>query len=201
MSARASAETARLSYFAALAEPQEAPPDPALDLLKLEYFCRHQYQVQCNYYRRRGRQHEQAANRNLSIGSEAVLLSAGAAGVSGFLGASAGGMAAALGAVGVLGAALSSYASAREAAAQNERNAERYARTQAALENLGGERLDRVRAAVAKGNAPALAEFVAAVNEQISLEHRQWLEGSEATKAAVAKLEDTLRDKPVEKPK
>jgi hypothetical protein len=193
MTARARAETARLSYFTALAELGEAAPDPAFDLLKLEYFRRYQYDVQANFYRNRGRQHDKAAQKNLRLGSTAVLFSAAAAGTSGVVGLTTGGAATALGALGVLGAALASYAAARENTSQDQRNAERYGRTQEALENIGGERLDRVRSAVAQGNAQALAEFVAAVNEQISLEHRQWLEGSEATKAAVAKLEETLK--------
>jgi hypothetical protein len=193
MTARANAETARLSYFTAVAEPGDAPPDAALDLLKLEYFCRYQYDVQTSYYRNRGRKHDQAARRNLSIGSAAVLLSAGAAGISGVVGATTNGTATAFGALGVIGAALASYAAARETVSQDQRNAERYDRTHTALESIGGERLDRVRTAVAQGNAQALIEFVAAVNEQISLEHRQWVESSEATKAAVAKLEDSLQ--------
>ena len=195
MTARAAAETARLSYFTALADPGDGGPDPALDLLKLEYFCRYQYDVQTNFYRDRGRKHDLAARRNLSLGSAAVFLSAGAAGVAGVagVGGAGDGMATAFGAVGVAGAALASYAAARETVSQDERNAERYDRTQTALESVGGERLDRVRTAVAQGNAQALTEFVAAVNEQISLEHRQWVESSEATKAAVAKLEETLQ--------
>jgi hypothetical protein len=191
MTARANAETARLSYFTALAEPAES--DPVLDLLKLEYFRRYQYDVQTSFYGNRGRQHARAAQQNLRLGSSAVLVSAAAAAMSGIAGFSTAGIATALGAVGVLGAALSSYAAARETVSQDQRNAERYGRTQEALENIGGERLDRVRSAVAQGNVQALAEFVAAVNEQISLEHRQWLEGSEATKAAVAKLEEALK--------
>jgi hypothetical protein len=39
--------------------------------------------------------------------------------------------------------------------------------------------------------AQALAEFVAAVNEQIALEHRQWLESSASSNAAIRKLEET----------
>jgi hypothetical protein len=49
-----------------------------------------------------------------------------------------------------------------------------------------------VRNAVAAGNRQALTEFASAVNEQISLEHRQWLEATEATRTAVAKLDEAL---------
>jgi hypothetical protein len=43
-----------------------------------------------------------------------------------------------------------------------------------------------------RDNHQALAEFVAAVNDQISLEHRQWLEATEATREAMAKLDEAL---------
>jgi hypothetical protein len=53
-------------------------------------------------------------------------------------------------------------------------------------------RPDEVQNAVSKGNHQALAEFVAAVNDQISLEHGQWLEATEATREAMAKLDEAL---------
>jgi hypothetical protein len=49
-----------------------------------------------------------------------------------------------------------------------------------------------VAGTVSKGNHQALAEFVAAVNDQISLEHGQWLEATEATREAMAKLDEAL---------
>jgi hypothetical protein len=196
MGRRATAETMRLSYFTALAAAGNAP-DPATDSLKLEYFRRFQYDVQRIYYRVRGRQHREAADFTLRLGGIAVFCSAIAAGVGG-LGGATGGISAALGALGVFGAALAAYAGAREAMTQDRRNAERYGRTWDALNGLGGK-LDEVRDAVAAGNAAALGEFVAAVNDQISLEHRQWLEGTEATRGALAKLDEALK-KPVAQP-
>ena len=207
MAGRAEAETARLSYFTALIEPDPGAPDPALDLLKLEYFRRYQLDVQRIYYDTRGREHEESADRTLRLGSYAVAFSTGTAAVSsGALGTMAlgstvgapqvgGGIASALGALVIVGSALSAYAGAREAMAQDRRNAERYARTYAALSSLS-QRLDEVRGAVAQGNSKVLAEFVAAVNEQISLEHRQWLRESESTKAAEARLTEALKPKP-----
>ena len=91
----------------------------------------------------------------------------------------------------MFGAALSSYANSREAVSQDRRNAERYARTLTALGGLEA-RVDEVRNVVAAGNKQVLTEFASAVNEQISLEHRQWLEATEATRAAVAKLDEAL---------
>jgi hypothetical protein len=194
MKSRAAAETARLSYFAALAEPPaQGAPDPGFDLLRLEYFRRYQLEVQKNYYRLRGADHQRAADKTLRLGSYAISLSTLSATMSASLAVTGGtAAAAALAAVAVVGAALSAYAGASEAMSQNRRNAERYDRSFTALNGLGA-RLDEVRSAVAGGNTKALTEFVAAVNDQISLEHRQWLEASEATKAAAARLEDALR--------
>ncbi len=62
----------------------------------------------------------------------------------------------------------------REAVGQDRRNAERYGRTYELLRELD-RRLDLVREAVLSfGNAPLL-DYVLAINEQLSLEHRQWL--------------------------
>jgi hypothetical protein len=190
MQRRAEAETQRLSYFNVVAGPDSAnPPDTDLALLRLEYFRRYQLGVQKNFYEFRGKAHRAAADKTLYLGGYAVLLSALASALTAGLGAN--GIATALGAVGVLGAALSSYASSREGLSQDRRNAERYARTRTALGGLE-ERLEQVRNAVAAGNPQAFTEFASAVNEQISLEHRQWLEATEATRAAVAKLDEAL---------
>jgi hypothetical protein len=97
-----------------------------------------------------------------------------------------------LAALGVLGAALTSFATTRESIGQDARNAERYGRTRAALRRLT-TRLDDVREAVAQGNAQALEEFVAAVNEQVSVEHRQWLNDGDSTRAGMARLEIALQ--------
>ena len=50
-----------------------------------------------------------------------------------------------------------------------------------------------VRVAAAMGATAVVEEFVTAVHEQLSLEHRQWLEGGESTRSAVAKLEEALK--------
>jgi hypothetical protein len=80
----------------------------------------------------------------------------------------------------------------REAVNQNLRNAERYERTGRALEALS-RRLDDVRKAVYAGGQQPLGDFVAAVHEQVSLEHRQWLGELSEARGAFAKLEDTLK--------
>lgn len=191
MSQRAAAETARLEYFAALTRLREdAEPDPELLALKLEYFRRYQLEMQIQYYAARRRDHRRSAERSARLGGIAVALAALATGVGGIIGASDGSWSA-LGVLGVMGAALGAYAGAREAMNQDRRNAERYGRTLVALEKLKA-RIGDVRKAAAAGNASAVEEYVAAVNDQISLEHRQWLEGGEGARDALARLEKAL---------
>jgi SMODS and SLOG-associating 2TM effector domain 1 len=191
MSGRAYAETARLSYFSTLMQGgDDRTSDPPLGLLKLEYFRRYQLDVQITYYTKRGHDHRQAADWTLMLGGFAVAAGAVAAGSAGVL-AAIDQRWAALAAVGVIGTALAAFAATREAVNQDRRNAERYGRTLSALEILRG-RLDDVRAGVLKGSQDVLEEYVAAVHEQLSLEHREWLSGAESTRSAIGKMDETL---------
>ena len=49
-----------------------------------------------------------------------------------------------------------------------------------------------MREGLAAGRAELLPKFVAAVHEQISLEHRQWLEDTKALDAAAKELQSAL---------
>jgi uncharacterized membrane protein HdeD (DUF308 family) len=191
MSGRARAETARLSYFSTLVEtsddqPSELPPG----LLKLEYFRRYQLDVQIAFYGGRGIDHDRSADKTLLLGGLAVAAAAVASGTAGVLGAFDP-VLAAVAAVGVIGTALAGFAATREAVNQDRRNAERYGRTLSSLEILRG-RLDEVRAGVLAGSQAVLEEYVAAVQEQLSLEHREWLSGAESTRSAIGKLDEAL---------
>jgi len=191
MTARARAETHRLNYFLAVVGEPAEPLDVELELLKLEYFRRYQLDLEIAYYRKRRSGHLRSANRTLTIAAWSLVVAAVATGTAGILGALATGWAA-LGALAVLGAALQGFAATREGVDQDRRNAERYGRTLEALQALRA-RLDDVRAGVAAGSRPVLDEYVAAVQDQISLEHREWLEGTESTRAAVGRLEEALQ--------
>jgi hypothetical protein len=158
--------------------------------LKLEYFRRYQLDVQLAYYDRRGRQHRDSADRTLTIGGFAAALAAVASGSAGIV-ASIEAPWAALAALGVIGTALAAFAATREAVNQDRRNAERYGRTLSALEILRG-RLDDVRGGVLAGSQEVLDDYVAAVHEQLSLEHREWLSGAESTRSAIGKMDETL---------
>jgi uncharacterized membrane protein HdeD (DUF308 family) len=191
MTGRAQAETARLSYFSALIQASDdQPSDLPLGLLKLEYFRRYQLDVQIGFYGGRGVDHGRSADKTLMLGGLAVAAAAVASGTAGVLGAFDP-VLASVAALGVIGTALAGFAATREAVNQDRRNAERYGRTLSALEILRG-RLDEVRAGVLAGSQAVLEEYVAAVHEQLSLEHREWQSGAESTRSAVGRLEEAL---------
>jgi hypothetical protein len=190
MAARARAEAKRLSYFSYIVNSSVGTLDSELELLKLEYFRRYQLDLQLAYYKSRRSGHRNSAKRTLDISAVSVLVAAIASGAAGVLGA-LNSQWAALGSVAVFGAALQGFAAAREAINQDRRNAERYDNSAQALQGLR-ERLDDVRHSIATGSTSVLGEYVGAVQDQLSLEHRQWLEGAENMQAAVARLEKAL---------
>jgi hypothetical protein len=190
MTARARAETKRLSYFSHIVNTSVQPLDRQLELLKLEYFRRYQLDLQLAYYKTRRSEHRDSAERTLGISAGSVLVAAIASGAAGVLGALRSEWAA-LGSVAVFGAALQAFAASRESINQDRRNAERYENTAQALQGLR-ERLDDVRLGIAAGSPSVLGAYVAAVHDQLSLEHRQWLEGAENMQVAVARLEKAL---------
>ena len=190
MTARARAETKRLSYFSYIAHASAEPLDRQLELLKLEYFRRYQLDLQLAYYKSRRSGHRNSAERTLDLSAGAVMVAAIASGAAGVLGALSSEWAA-LGSLAVFGAALQAFAAARESLHQDRRNAERYEHSAQALQGLR-ERLDDVRGGIAAGSPSVLTEYVTAVQDQLSLEHRQWLEAAENMQSAVARLEKAL---------
>ncbi len=199
MKARAKAETQRAEYFTVVTNDEPAAGSNAgipLGLLQLEYFRRYELDVQVTYYTTRQDDHRRAADRTAILGGVAVFLAALVTGLGGFLGGLVDPTWAGLAALGILAAALAAFASNRDAISQDSRNAERYERTREALQGLAA-RLDEVRAAVAEGNHVALREYVAAVHDHMSVEHRQWLSAAESTRAALGRLDAVLsRDPP-----
>lgn len=196
MRKRAAAENARLEYFHAIVEtsvPPYADFNIPVNLFQLEYFRRFQLDVQLAYYCKRGKDHQKEAATTLSYGGWAVAGAAIATAAAGVLGVSIHPSFAAIGAIGIIFTGLSTYASMREAVNQNRRNAERYERTYQVLENLS-KRLDDVRIAVYNHGMQPLTDFVDAVHEQLSLEHRQWLDEQGEARGAFSRLEKTLKE-------
>ncbi len=189
MTVRATAESRRLAFFEAVTELGRETT-ATTTLLQLEYFRRYQLDVQVAYYGKRGDQHRAAADRILTLGSWAVLISSAATLAAGAL-AHQRPLLAILAGLAVIGTALSSFVSAQESVNQDTRTAERYQRTRIVLQKLES-RLDAVRQAMIRQHNNALPAFVDAVHEQLSLEHRQWLEESESRSQGLAALEKAL---------
>ena len=194
MTRRASAETNRLDYFGAIITSSASSTvhvGVSVELLKLEYFRRFQLDVQRAYYRVRGENHREEAAKTLSYSSWAAVgatIATGFAGVLGVIDARF----LIIAATGSIFTGISSFTAMREAVHQDRRNSERYERTSRVLDDLY-KRLDDVRKAVYLSGTKPLRDFVEAVHEQLSLEHRQWLGEMSETRGAFAKLEETLQ--------
>ena len=163
---------------------------PPIELLQLEYFRRFQLDVQLAYYAGRGEQHREEASKSVRLGSYAALATMLGSGLAAGFGAVSSELAS-LAVLGVVGAALASLAANREALSQDRRNAERYRRTLFALEEISKD-LDRVRRAAAARDREMVARFVDAVNDELSLEHRQWLKEIEGASKPVRELKQAL---------
>ena len=95
-------------------------------------------------------------------------------------------------ALGTIGASLTIVASRREELTQDERNAERYQRTYETLSSIRELHSD-VQQVVASGNSEVLLQYAAAIHEQLSLEHRQWLSETEAMDSTIKELNSSLK--------
>jgi len=193
MQARAAAETDRLGYFNRLVRlvSDQHPDDPQLQLLCLEFFRRYQFSIQQNYYEGRGIQHRNSFKTTISIGSVAAFILALGSGVTAILGAFQAEILQ-FAVLGILGTALATVASRREELNQDERNSERYRRTADLLSHIR-ERHNDVQNAVAMGDTEVLQQYVAAVHEQLSLEHRQWLSETEEMDETIKSLSASLK--------
>jgi hypothetical protein len=187
MTKRAAAETERLRYFELIGKSAQLR-EP---LLQLEYFRRYQLDVQRAYYGVRSEQHRVLADRALSLSSSGIAVASIGNGLAGVLALTLSAPWAAIAGLGLLGQAFANAVENGEATSQDRRNAERYARTRELLDQLYAL-LDRVRAGTAAGELAALHNFVDSVQDQLSLEHRQWLEELGATSSAVARLQAVL---------
>ena len=196
MGSRAHAEMQRLSYFERFVTrrfQERDGVDPIfMGLLQLEFFRRFQLDMQLNYYTQRSGEHAAAAEKSAAISTWSMGIAGLAAAIAGFLGASIDPRWAAVAAVGFVFQAYASNALSAEAVNQDRRNEERYGRTMKSLQDLRAD-MDRVRQQVADGNPKILAAYVEAVHEQLSLEHRQWIEDVEMAGKALGELKAQLK--------
>jgi len=193
MTSRAKAETERLGYFSALSRylVKNNGNDVYLHLLFICMFKRYQIEVQRLYYNSRSRDHRNSFGLTSNIGAVAAIFLALGSGILGMVGAFQPKILP-VAALGTIGAAVSIVASRREELNQDERNAERYSRTADILSKIA-EKYDDVLSSVADGKNPEIiVKYVDAVNDQLSLEHRQWTSNVSEMSAALAALEDSI---------
>jgi len=189
MTNRAKAETARIEYFDKTAAIREGDA-PTLASLQLEYFRRYQLELQVAFYGGRGSQYKNADRATTSSSKFTIFVASAANVVAGLLSIKSV-LFSALGSLGVVATGYGAYLTTAGATSQDGRNAERYARTRDTLSHIQ-DRLDEVREALATGQRDALPAFVKAVNDEISLEHQQWLDDKDRYASAIQKLEQKL---------
>ncbi len=191
MNSRGAAEGLRMQYFETLTNAQPAATASTIPvaLLQFEYFRRYQLDVQLAFYDKRAQDHRRDADRMLRLSAAAVALASMSAGIAvlGLLNTKW----ISIAALGAIATALSSFASATEGINQSRRNAESYTKARDALALLQCK-LDDIRAAAADGEREPMKQFVAAVHDQLSVEHRQWLDAVQGIQPAIDRLDDTL---------
>lgn len=192
MNARASAELLRKQYFEAVtgADAGATVSHPPALLLQFEYFRRYHFDSQVAYYDQRSGDHRRSAARVLQATGWSVALASISLGLAGFLGGIDPRWSSAA-ALGTVATAIAAFASTNESVYQYRRNSDLCSKTGDALRLLKG-RFDDVRAAAITGQSEVLHQFVAAVNELLITEHRQWLAAAQDIKPALERLDDTL---------
>lgn len=193
MSGRASAETLRVDYFNQIVQFKTNPDNTFLSLLKLEYFRRYQLDTELAYYTIRSRQNLSLANKTLSYSTWLLIGSTVAVAIGGFLGKLNSSLIA-ITSFGLIFQALSSKITTKSAFYQYGKNAESFERTRSILSRLRG-RLDDIRELVALGDNNALIEYTSMINEQISLEHRLWIDSFNERITTIDTMVEEMKNK------
>ncbi|MBO0755705.1 MAG: hypothetical protein J2P54_07575 [Bradyrhizobiaceae bacterium] len=201
MKARAKAEIARIDLFNYVITAIDDAPQPGelpVLPLKLEYFRRYQLDVQLRYYEGRGQQHARAAGETARWQFVSVALTCVAAAIA-LLSATKflvdlaplpdwiknlsqivqshlpPWTNKAVLAIGIVSSTLFGASISRSLMDLDERNASRYLTTAANLELLRNTRLEAARRDAAAGLIGKVQDFVDAIQDQISTEHREWI--------------------------
>ncbi len=200
---RARAEAKRLEYFKAVMEA--ASDRPSDQLLALEYTRRFLLDNQIDYFRDRGREHEDSADVALKMSMLAVFLASTLTAVAGLL-AMMEPRLAVLAGLGVVATAYSALAVSRSAVNLDRRNADRYRLAQDQLEERKLD-LDIYRNKAALGETEAVQEFYSPVFVTLATDHKAFLDDGEKRDIALGALErrlksaeDALRDEPADRP-
>ncbi len=202
MKARAEAEIARNEIFWRVTTADEPTREGELPLLplQLEYFQRYQLQTQLSYYAERGAQHRKTAEGRATRRGLYTAVGGFVAAPIPFVATSLFGGSETIGVAfeelfasqaddvfsnvvfnegfalaGIIIASMLSALEALRLLSQDTRNASRYGATFANLRFLADRYLNPAREAAADGDREAVEDFVLAVNEQISSEHKEWI--------------------------
>ena len=196
MAHRANAEFWRIDYFARVMDADEQHRENELPLLplQLEYFCQYHLDVQRLYYTKRGQQHARVVLFGTVLRWLALVLVAVTAALTIANGIGVDWQSLLFGqglyfsslttefqqrmfiSLSTTGAALQGWLAARDLMNQDARNSVRYAATRENLEALTQRPLEEARSAAASGDQSSVLHFSALVNEQISSEHREWID-------------------------
>jgi hypothetical protein len=198
LSTRSAAEAARATIFTTIAEEAaSASPEDALGALDL--VNRYLLNDQREWFRGRASEHRKSSEVTAFWGGVGTALAF--AGGSGAVIASFEPDQAWIAIFGVVGAAMAAYAVSRERVRLDGASARIYEEAADALEDIAA-RYDAVEAEVRGGRSAALVAFAAAISEQLSIEHKRWLEGAAQAEAVLRELDQQLeRLAPREGPK
>jgi hypothetical protein len=186
---RGEAEIARLAVFTTVAS-KAAEAGPSVAQPGLGLVVSHLLDDQRNWLGRRALRHRKSSETTSRWGGFANALA--------FIGGSGAVIASQVkGSIwivlaGLVGAAISAYATNRDALRRDRANADRYEKAQVALDGLAG-RKDDVAARIAAGEPRALVAFTDAVTDLLATEHKQWLEGTAQAEASLSKLDTQLK--------
>ena len=163
-----------------------ATQDATLDLV-----TKHLLQDQLNYFAKRGKRHEGAAEHWLRLAAFATGVASVGVAAGGMVGAVGGPWLLAVAALGTIGTAVVSFATSQESIGQERERAQRFRNDVDALE-LVARQIDDVRGAIGRGSAEALVTFTAAINQQLALELGRFLEGGDSIRASITKLSQQI---------
>jgi hypothetical protein len=186
---RGEAEIARLDVFKTIAD-NAAEAGLAVALHGLALMVSHLLDNQRNWLAGHALRHRESSETTSRWGALASALAF--IGGSGAIIASQGEHSIWVVLAGLVGAAISAYATNRDALRRDRANADRYEKAQVALDVLAG-RTDDVVARIAAGEPKALVAFTDAVTDLLATEHKQWLEGTAQAETSLGKLDAQLK--------
>ena len=189
LSARSGAEIARSGVFMSIAE-RAATGSGELALAGLKLVNLGLLENQRAWFCKRAREHRRSSDWTTSWGGLGTALAF--VGGSGAVIASFEPSQTWIAVSGVIGAAVGAYAVNRESLRLDSANASGYEKAAAALDAIAA-RYDDVEAEVQAGRTDALRAFAAAITEQLSAEHKRWLEGSTQAETVLEKLDGQLQ--------